>query len=155
MSTVDIVLIILLLYGGYRGYKKGLLLEVIAIAAFILAIIGAFKLLHEGMAFLDQHFSISGQILPYLAFILIFILIIILVNMLGKWVKKVIDMTLLGSFDNFAGGIIGILKWAFALSILIWITTSFNVSLSEQWTSGSVIYPYVEVFAPPGNRVAG
>ncbi len=148
MSTVDIVLIIILAYGAFRGYRKGLLMEIIGLAALILGIIGGFKLLQEGMSFLDQYFSISGQILPYLAFILIFILIVIAVNLIGKWTKKIMDMTLLGSFDNAAGAILGILKWAFGVSALIWITTAFNVGLAESWNENSVIFPVVESFAP-------
>ena len=142
------VILVLLLFGAYRGYKKGLMMEVIAILAFILAIIGSFKLLHAGMDFLDRHFEISGKLLPYIAFIVIFIVIIILVNMLGKWIKKLLDMTLLGSFDNVAGAIIGILKWAFGISVLIWITISFDVNLSEKWSEGALLYPWVEAFAP-------
>ena len=148
MATVDIVLLILLIYGGFRGSRKGFLMEVIAILALILGLIGAFKLLHSGMDFLDQHFQISGSILPYLTFFLLFILIIIGVNMLGKWIKKVLDMTLLGSFDNLAGAIIGVIKWGFLLSVVIWITAAFSLELSEKWIDGSVIYPYVEEFAP-------
>ena len=64
MATIDIVLLILLLYGGFRGFKKGLLMELIAILALVLAIIGSFKLLHSGMDFLDQHFEYLVNALP-------------------------------------------------------------------------------------------
>ncbi|MBL6449731.1 CvpA family protein [Fulvivirga sp. 29W222] len=148
MNTLDIILLVPLAYGAYRGFKKGFLLEVIAILAFVLAVIGGFKLLHLGMNFLDQHFNISGELLPYVAFILIFIVIILLVNLLGKLVKKVVDMTLLGSVDNLAGAILSVLKWAFGISIVLWLSNSFGVEIPHLYTEESWLYPYILPFAP-------
>lgn len=148
MSTLDIILLIPLIYGAYRGFRKGFLLEVIAILAFIFAIIGGFKLLHLGMDFLNEYFNISGALLPYVAFILIFILIILLINLLGKLLKKVLDLTLLGAVDNMAGAILSVIKWAFGLSIVLWLSTTFGLYLPEEWTVGSFLYPYILPFAP-------
>ncbi|MDH5379616.1 MAG: CvpA family protein [Cyclobacteriaceae bacterium] len=148
MKTIDIVLLIILLFGAYRGYRKGFLMEIIAIAALILGIIGGFRLLHVGMEFLDERFDINGTILPYVAFLLIFIAIIILVNLLGKSLKTLIDLTLLGSFDNLAGSLIGILKWAFGISVIFWISGSFNLAFPQETTEGAFIYPLIESFAP-------
>lgn len=148
MNTFDIILLIPLVYGAYRGFRKGFLLEVIAIFAFILAIIGGFKLLHLGMDLLDQYFNISGELLPYAAFIIIFILIILLVNLLGKVLKKVVDMTLLGAVDNLAGAILSVIKWAFGISIILWLTSSFGPAIPEEYTEGSMLYPYILPFAP-------
>lgn len=148
MSTIDIILLIPLAFGAYRGFRKGFVLEVIAILAFILAIIGGFKLLHLGMDFLDRYLEVNGKALPYIAFILIFILIILAVNLLGKVLKKIIDLTLLGVVDNLAGAVLSVVKWAFGLSIVLWLTTSFNIGIPEKWTEGSLLYPYILTFAP-------
>jgi hypothetical protein len=40
MPVLDIILIALFVVGAYHGYKKGLILEIISITAFILAIVG-------------------------------------------------------------------------------------------------------------------
>lgn len=123
-------------------------MEIVTILALILGIIGGFKLLHSGMDFLDQHFDINGTILPYVSFILIFVLIVILVNLLGKSIKKVLDMTLLGNFDNLVGSIIGFLKWAFAISVIIWISSGFGLDFPADWTHNSFLFPFVEAVAP-------
>lgn len=148
MSTFDIILIIPIVYGAYRGFKKGFLLEVIAIIAFILAVIGGFKLLHWGMDLLDQYFDISGQVLPYIAFVLIFIGIILLINLLGKALKKIIDLTLLGAVDNIAGALLSAIKWAFGLSVILWLSATFDVGIPEDWERESMLYPYLLPFAP-------
>ena len=115
MSILDIVLLIILALGAFSGFRKGFVMEIVSILAFILAIIGSFKLLQEGMTFMQEQFDVSGKLLPYLTFIIIFILIILVVNLLGKALKKILDMTLLGSFDNLAGAVIGLFKWASGL----------------------------------------
>ena len=116
--------------------------------AFILAIIGGFKLLQIGMDFLDNLFNISGEVLPYVSFIAIFIAIVLLVNLLGKILKKVLDLTLLGAVDNLAGAILAVIKWAFGLSVILWLTSTFGMELPEEWTAGSWLYPNILPFAP-------
>lgn len=148
MNKLDIILLAPILFGAYQGYKKGFVLEIIAIVSFILAIIGGFKLMHWGMDLIDQHFDISGALLPYISFLVIFIAIILLVNLIGKIFKKILDLTLLGTLDNAAGSIISMLKWAFGISVLLWLSSSFGMELSEDWTSDSFFYDPVLSFAP-------
>lgn len=137
-----------ILFGAYRGYKKGFVLEVIAISSFVLAIIGGFKLLHLGMELLDEYFNISGEALPYLSFVLIFIGIILLVNAAGRIFKKVIDLTLLGALDNVAGALLSVLKWVFGISVLLWLSASFGLEPEQTWTADSLLYSRVLSFAP-------
>ena len=148
MNTLDIILLVILGYSAFRGFRKGFLLEIVTIVAFIVAVIGGFKLLHWGMDMLDRHFDISGALLPYLAFILIFIAIIVLMNILGKVLKKVLDMTLLGAVDNLAGAILAVFKWSFGISVILWLSNSFGLTLPEGFTSGSLLYPYLLPLAP-------
>ena len=123
-------------------------MEVATILAFVLAIIGGFKLLQWGMDLLDQYFEINGNILPYISFILIFIGIVLLVNLIGKMLKKVLDMTLLGSADAIAGGLVGLLKWAFGVSVILWLTTNVGLLIPTEHIDGSMLYPYVVNIAP-------
>lgn len=123
-------------------------MELATILAFVLAIIGGFKLLHWGMGLLDQYFEINGNLLPYVAFILIFVGIVLLVNLIGKLLKKVLDMTLLGSLDAFAGGLVGLLKWTFGVSIILWLTTNVGLLIPTQYINDSLLYPYIVNVAP-------
>lgn len=147
MTTLDIIILVPLAFGAYLGFKKGLLLEIIAILAFILAIIGGFKLMEEGVTFLSEYLDSYGQLLPFLSFIVIFLLIILFINMLGKILKKVIDMTLLGGLDRFAGAVLGILKWGFGISILLWLLFHFGIQLPGQ-DQEHVLYPFLVEVGP-------
>jgi len=147
LSTADIIIVVLLLLGAYSGFKKGLILELIAIIAFVLAIVGGFKLLHVGMEYISKMYDGFGNLLPFVAFLVLFVLILIVVNMIGKILKKVVDWTPLGVLDNLAGALIGIAKWALALSILLWVMSGLNINLPDYLTKNSRVLPLVSGFA--------
>lgn len=130
------------------GFRKGLLMEIISILAFILAIIGGFKLLHVVIDLLAPHLGGAGNMLPVIAFLIIFIGIIVGVNLLGKILKKILDMTLLGGIDNFAGALLGLLKWSFGISLVLWLANSVEISVSEEMAEGTYVYPIVASIAP-------
>lgn len=129
------------------GYKKGLLLEIFGILAFVLAIIGGFKLMELGMTYLSEYFDGIDHLLPFISFLVIFIAIILLVNLFGKLVKKMVDMTLLGGVDKFAGAIVGIVKWAIGLSIILWLTNNFGIELPGK-DEELVLYPFLAELGP-------
>lgn len=147
MKTLDIILLVPLVFGAVLGYRKGLLIELIGIVAFVLAIIAGFKLMEVGMVYLDQYIEGFNELLPFLSFIIIFLAIIILINMLGKLLKKMIDMTILGGFDSIAGAIVGIAKWAIGVSILLWLCNNFGFELPGQ-NEELVLYPYLAELGP-------
>mgnify|MGYP000993109796 CR=1 FL=1 len=130
------------------------MLEIIGILAFVLAIIGGFKLMEYGMTYLDDYFEDFDNLLPFISFLVIFLGILILINMLGKVVKKMIDLTLLGGVDNFAGAIIGIAKWAIGLSIVLWLTHHYGIELPGQ-NEDLVLYPFLTDLAPNVIESAG
>lgn len=147
MKTLDIILLVPLIFGAVLGFRKGLLVELIGIVAFVLAIIAGFKLMEVGMVYLDEYIDGFNELLPFVSFIVIFLAIIILINMLGKLLKKMIDMTILGGFDNVAGGIVGLAKWAIGVSILLWLCANFGVELPGQGED-LVLYPYLAELGP-------
>ena len=136
------------MFGAYKGFKKGFLMETANTLAFLLAIIGGFQLLQWGMDLLYEHFEIHGNLLPYVSFITIFIGIILLVNIIGRILKKVVHMILLGSLDTFAGGVIGLLKWTFGISVMLWLSTKIGLLVPTEYINDSMLYPYIAPIAP-------
>lgn len=148
MSSADIVLAVFLLIGAVSGYRQGFLMALFSLAALVLGIIGAFKLLGEAMVWLAAQFDISESVLPYVAFAVVFIAILIAVILVGKIIKISIDKTFLGRVDQAAGSLLGILKAAFLLSVCLWILDVLNLELPSSWAEGSWLLPHVEAFAP-------
>mgnify|MGYP003677751884 FL=1 len=98
--------------------------------------------------FLDGYFTKVPGLIPVISFIIVFVVIVLAVNLIGLALKKTIDLTLLGSFDDLAGSLAGILKWALALSFLLWLLTFFGFQLADEYVEGAKIYPFVVSLAP-------
>lgn len=145
---LDIILLLPLLFGAYAGFRRGLLMELIGIVALILAILGAFKLLQNGIEFLSRHIPEYSNIIPFLAFFGLFIGILLIINVLGGILKRILDLTILGSFDSIAGAIVGIFKWAFIISVLLWLLEQINVTVPENLVEHSWLYPHIINLAP-------
>ncbi len=142
MSKIDIVIGLILAIGGYLGYKRGFLMELFFLLALILGVFLGFKLMGEGMKLLHEQFNADQTFLPYLAFIIIFILVIVLVIFLGQRIKNSVDQTFLGKVDAIAGGVLGVIKYSFCLSIIIWLAQSLKIELPQNWLEGSRLYPF-------------
>ncbi len=147
MNKLDIFIAVVLLWGAYRGYKNGFLMGLISLVAIVLGVFGGFKLMGEGMLLLQREFNADTTVLPYLSFLLIFILIVIGVNIIGKLLKSSIDKTFLGTLDEAMGAILGVFKWLFMMSVILWILDSLEWSPGPDWTDNSILYPYATLFA--------
>lgn len=148
MKALDIIILIPVLFGAYKGFKKGLLMELVSLAALVLATLLSFKLLDKGIDLIGQYIDKNQSFVPYLSFVLIFILVLFVVTYIGKATKKFLDVTLLGKLDDMAGGLLGALKWAFAFSVLLWLSQSAGIVPPEEHTENTVIYPYLVVYGP-------
>lgn len=135
-------------FAGYRGYRRGFLVSLLSIVAFLVAIILAFMFMDWGVKILDEKLDGFTGFLPYLAFVLIFLSVALGISLLGRALKKAIDLTLLGSFDNIVGSLLGVTIWVFGLSIFIWLTGSMGIEIPNSWTGDSILYHKIETVAP-------
>lgn len=148
MKWIDIILVIIILFGAVGGYREGFVMTVVSLVAVILGILGGFLLLGQAMLMLDSNFRINENILPYIAFAIVFVVIVILVSVLGNIVRASIHMTFLGSLDSAMGALLGIVKSAFLLSVTFWILDSLKIDVITGWVSTSGLYPVISDFAP-------
>lgn len=130
------------------GYRKGLLMEIVSLIAIVLAITISFKLLHWAMELIKEKIGYFDTLLPFIAFIVLFLGILIGVYLLGKGLKKMLDLTPFGLLDSLIGAILGLLKWALALSVILWLCTSAEVEIPVEFTENSMLYPHLISFAP-------
>lgn len=148
MKTIDLLILIPLVWGAYKGYQKGLLMEFATVFAFIAATIGSFALFEVGVELLEPLIGTDNTLVPLIAILSIFGLILVGVHLLGQGLKKILDITLLGIVDNIGGAVLGFLKWAFALSVILWLTNKANISLPKEATDSSLFYPLVVSYSP-------
>jgi membrane protein required for colicin V production len=148
LKILDIILVAIILFGAYKGYKKGFLLEILSFFAFLIAILTAFKLLNAGIDFIQEHFEFTSRYLPVIAFVIIFIVVLIGIHLLNKLLKKIIDVTFLGTFDNLAGAALGAVKMAFFVSLILWLVHFAHLAESIGAVNESNLFMPMVSFAP-------
>jgi membrane protein required for colicin V production len=154
LKPIDIIILLLVLYGGYKGYKKGLLIELVGTVGLVAAIFCGFTLLDVTVGILTAFVPSLRVVLPYIAFVLIFLGVVGLVRRLGCQLRKTLRYTLLGSLDTLAGAVIGVLKVTFSISTMIWIVGLLGFTLPTEQTEGTFLYPIAQQLGPKAVRIA-
>ncbi len=151
INLLDIILLIPLLWFGYNGYKKGLIIEIASLAAFILGLYFAFYFSDFTAEYLKQFFNVDPKYMAAISFIVTFIGVVIIVLTLAKVLEKFINILMLGFLNKLGGAVFGILKGALFLSILIFIINYFDTGrtiIKPQAVKKSIFYKPVESLAP-------
>lgn len=150
MAIIDLLILIPIVIGAFKGYRRGLFVEIVGIFAFIAAIILGFKFLSVGVGIISEIIGISlpGKMLPYLSFLLIFVPTVFFINKVAWMMRKALRFTFLGTLDGIGGGILGGLTWLIGLSFFIWLVAMIGIDFPETWTKDAKVYPFVLAFGP-------
>lgn len=148
MSKVDTTLAIIILVGSYNGFKDGFLVELFSALAILAGILCGFSLLHWVMVTLERKYNIDANAIPYIGFAAVFFMIVFGVNLLIRYLNRKVNHSFLGVMDQAAGGVLGLFRSAFMLSVLLWIFYSMEFQFPDEWTADSWVLPIVSNMAP-------
>lgn len=147
MGFLDIVLGLLLVWGLYKGFKNGLLLEVASILALIAGIYGAIHFSYIVGDYFSQNMQWNERYFNIASFIITFIIIVLAVHFAGKLLTKVANIVLLGAINKIAGALFGILKMAVIVGAILVFFDRLNNTLSfvnEETKKESILYEPVK-----------
>ncbi|MFP2995320.1 CvpA family protein [Spongiivirga sp. MCCC 1A20706] len=143
MNFIDIFLGAIIAFGLYRGFTKGLFLEVAALVSLVAGIYGAIHFSYFVGDYLGDRVNWNEKYVNLAAFIITFIIIIIAVTMLGKLLTKVADFAALGILNKLLGAAFGGLKLAIILgAVLVFFDRTNNTLeiISKETIEESVLY---------------
>ncbi|SDD67352.1 membrane protein required for colicin V production [Algoriphagus faecimaris] len=147
-SYIDIAIVLILVLGAYEGYKQGFLLGILGLIGFVVAIVLGFYFMEPAAAWLGENVENVNLSYPVMGFLLIFFISLILIRVVGWTLKKLMDLTILGTFDAIGGIFFGVVKAGFFLSLFYWFTKEFDLDLPKKWERQSELISYVEPMAP-------
>jgi len=156
MTALDILLLLPLGIGAVKGYRRGLVLEVVSLLAFVLAVVGGLSLLSSAVPLVRHYVGDAFGFLPLVSFALVFVGIMWGVHMLGGLVKTAVHLTPLGMLDNLLGAVAGVVKWVLGLSLLLYGTGFAGLRLlSPALTADSQVLPIVQQATPVALQITG
>ncbi|MFH1321734.1 MAG: CvpA family protein [Bacteroidota bacterium] len=151
MSYLDIILYIPLLWGIYKGFTKGFIIQAASLVALVLGIYGGIKFSYIVSEYIQRYFEISSNYLPIVSFAITFLIIVIAIHFLAKLLAKFIDMVALGFINKLFGAIFGMLKTAFILSVILVIINIADEKLKfipPAEKNNSVLYNPISKLVP-------
>ncbi|MEP2936401.1 MAG: CvpA family protein [Gilvibacter sp.] len=151
MSGLDIALGIVLVLGIYKGFKKGIFVEVASLVGLIAGVFGAIYFSHIIGDLLSDNVSWEPKYVNLVAFAATFTIIVVVIAMAGKMLAKIADFAGLGIINKLLGAAFGGLKVAFILSVALMWLNDWGVSgwiFSEEKKEASVLYEPIESIAP-------
>ncbi len=151
MNYIDIILCIPLVWGLYKGFTKGLIIEAASLVAFGLGVWGGIHFSELCASKISGWLNWQSEYLPIVSFAFIFLLIVIIVYFIAKLVQKSVDGMALSAFNKAGGAVLGSLKFALILSVLIFIVDAVEKSypvVSIKAKEEALLYKPIGKIAP-------
>ncbi|MCB0395267.1 MAG: CvpA family protein [Flavobacteriales bacterium] len=151
MNILDIILLIPLIWSGYKGATKGLVIGLASVVALVLGVAIAIQCSDWGMQWLSHWWETDRKVIRVTSFALIFLLVLIGVHLLAKVLNKMVAWTGLAWANYLGGAIFGLLKTGLILSVVMMMVQ--QVKIYRQWVDQdlrehSLLYEPVERLAP-------
>jgi len=143
MNYFDIAIIIPLIWGAYKGFRKGFIIEIASFIALGLGIWGGIKFSSLSANYLSEMFEISEKVMPLISFSATFIIIVIAVFLIAKIIQKIIKLVALGFINKAAGAIFGMLKFGLIISVVLNLVNTVNTEIKfidSEMKDNSLLY---------------
>lgn len=150
MAVLDIALLLLIGYGAYRGFRKGLIIEVFIFLAIAVGIYAAVHFSDVMANALVDNLGDAYTATPAVAFTLTFLVVGALVYFGGIALEKAVRVVQLSAVNRMLGAAFGVLKMLLILSV-VFVTYEaydpYGKVLSVEQREQSMLYGPVKAAA--------
>ena len=143
MNYLDILFVLLLIWGGYSGFKSGFIIQLFTTLALFLGLYAGVHFSNFASNIIVEDFGWTSKYVPVVAFALTFLAVGAMVYFAGKAIEKVVKVVLLSPLNKVAGLGLGVIKMAFYIGGFVIITESYderNDIIDTGTKSGSLLY---------------
>jgi membrane protein required for colicin V production len=144
---IDIIVLIMLVFAVIKGLRRGLIIAVFSILAFIAGIAAAMKLSVVVAGYLKDSVNVSAKWLPVLSFILVFVAVVLLVRLIAKLLEKSVEMVMMGWANKIGGILLYIVLYMFLLSVLLFFAQQVKL-FSDSTLAQSVTWSWIQPLGP-------
>ena len=126
MNLIDTICLIILIYGSYKGFKNGIVGELLSFLGILLGIYLSKTYYLVIDEYLVTVFDSTNQLVSIISVILIFSVTIILSKILSKVITKALNVMALGLLNKLIGSVFGLLKYLLILCIMTFVFSKAN-----------------------------
>lgn len=139
---IDLIAVIILIYGLYIGYTRGIIKTVFSVVSIFIGILAALKLSPITINILEKLFTIHPGINFLLGFGLTFLLVMMGVRFLGKKLEDIFELAKVNVINKSAGGAIMGMLFLVIFSYILYGTDKLNL-LSASAKEKSISYSFL------------
>lgn len=146
MEIIDLTIIIPLIYGAWKGFKKGFIMELFTILALLVGLYAAFHFSDQITEMIIGKTHEKPGYLPAVSFLLLFLVVGAMIYFGGKALEQVLKITQLSFLNKGIGGLIGILKWGYLTGCVFVLINSLDHDekfLTKKIKENALLYPAV------------
>lgn len=150
MVLLDIIILVILAYALFVGFRSGLIMQLSTLLAVAGGIWGAIHFSDQVELWLNDQVEL-GTLTGSVAFALTFLAVLIAVNLIGRMLTKGLDVAMLGLPNKLAGAVLSGLKYTLILSALLQSAEGAGLLgflLPEEKRSESVLFEPLQQLAP-------
>ncbi len=144
---IDIIYAIIIIFAIIKGYRKGFIIALFSIVAFVLGLAAALKLSAVVANYLSNSTTVSTKWLPAISFALVFIAVVVLVQLGGKLIEKTFDLVLLGWINRMAGVLLYAVLYTLIFSVFLFYADKMHL-FEEATTATSKTYFLIKPIGP-------
>lgn len=130
-----------------KGYRKGLVVAVFSIVAYIIGLAAALKLSTVVAGYLQHNITVSNKWLPFISFAVVFLVVVVLVNWAGKFIEKTFEIVLLGWANRLGGVVFYAALYIIIFSIFLFYAEKIHL-LSDDSLQHSATYSFIKPWGP-------
>lgn len=140
---IDIIALLLVSYGAYQGFSRGLIKTLFATVSLIIGVVAALKLSPLLMDLLESSLGWSRPVAVAVGLVATFILVMFIIRFVGDKVEKLFEAVQLGILNKLAGA--ALLGGFYALLVSFGVFVVDQVGLvGEETKRSSITYPFLE-----------
>lgn len=126
MNTLDIILLLPLVFGLIKGAWSGLIAELTGLISVALGVFIAARYRMDLTPFVQDQLGFSEQECELVSFILIFLATFLLVLIIGKMLTSAAKWAMLGPMNRILGAVFGCLKYFFFVLVAMYTFRIIN-----------------------------
>lgn len=147
MNLIDIFILICVIFGAYKGFKRGFLVEVAILIGLVFGIFLAAIGTDVLARILSGLVNWNLVLLRILAFLTIFVIVMVVIIFVAKIIGHALKAVHLNLVNRIAGVVAGAAKMGLILSVLMIFVNSLNPTitiLTDQAREGSIFLSFIE-----------
>jgi membrane protein required for colicin V production len=126
MNYLDIFVLIAIAYACWKGFKKGLVVEIFTLLALLFGLYAALHFSSWTSEKIQANVDEKLEHLSAISFTLTFLAVGAMVYFMGKAIEKLIDFVHLSLVNKFLGIVFSVIKMLYVLSVLFVLVESYD-----------------------------